>query len=63
MTQKYLLPLMPKSFKESKQGGYTWNRTIDLPKVMKRALANQEWLDMVAAIENAANKAVNRSGR
>ena len=49
--------------KESKQGGYTWNRTIDLPKVMKRALANQEWLEMVAVIENAANKAVNRSRR
>jgi hypothetical protein len=49
--------------KESKQGGYTWNRTIDLPKVMQRALANQEWLDTVAAIENVAKKAVNRSGR
>ncbi|MCL4205324.1 MAG: hypothetical protein KJ000_22805 [Pirellulaceae bacterium] len=49
--------------KESKQGGYTWNRTIDLPKVMQRALANQEWLDTVAAIENAANRAVNRSGQ
>jgi hypothetical protein len=46
--------------KESKDGGYTWNRTIDLPKVMQRALANQEWLDTVAAIEDAANRVAGR---
>lgn len=49
--------------KESKDGGYTWNRSIDLPKVMKAALANQAWHDMVAVIEAAANNAVNGSRR
>jgi len=23
--------------------GYTWNRTVDLPKIMKEALASEEW--------------------
>lgn len=38
--------------KEAKDGGYTWNRNIKLPKIMKSALANREWLDAVAAIES-----------
>lgn len=42
--------------KESRDGGYTWNRTIDLPKPMKAALENQEWLDTVVIIENADDK-------
>jgi len=48
--------------KESKDGGYTWNRTVDLPKVMNRALANPEWLETVAAIEFTKHNAghVNR---
>lgn len=33
--------------KESRDGGYTWNRTIDLPKVMKAALADQDWVEAV----------------
>lgn len=30
-------------FKESREGGYTWNRTIELPIVMKQALKSEEW--------------------
>jgi hypothetical protein len=40
--------------KETKDGGYTWNRTIDLPKVMQAALANQEWLDTVLVLEQSS---------
>ena len=49
--------------KESKDGGYTWNRSIDLPKVMKAALANQQWLATVSVIESAADKRTHRSTR
>lgn len=37
--------------KESRDGGYTWSRSIDLPKVMKAALANQQWLETVNILE------------
>lgn len=49
--------------KESRDGGYTWNRTIDLPKLMKAALENQEWLDTVVIIENADDKRMQRRTR
>ena len=39
--------------KESRDGGYTWNRSIDLPKIMQRALENPEWHETVKAIRNA----------
>jgi len=42
--------------KESRDGGYTWNRTIDLPAVMKSAMTNQEWLDTVKVIEIAEDR-------
>src|SRR5262245_20605180 len=42
--------------KESREGGYTWNRAIDLPKIMKSALADPEWSVIVATIESAENK-------
>jgi hypothetical protein len=29
--------------KESRDGGYTYGRNIDLPKIMKAALASPEW--------------------
>src|SRR5262245_60860914 len=29
--------------KESREGGYTWARTVVLPNVMKEALASEEW--------------------
>ena len=29
--------------KQSRDGGYTWNRTIALPKVMQEALVSSEW--------------------
>ena len=30
--------------------GYTWNRTIALPKVMKEALASEEWRSAARAL-------------
>ena len=42
--------------KESRDGGYIWNRTIDLPAIMKNAMANPEWLETVKVIENAENR-------
>jgi hypothetical protein len=29
--------------KVSRQGGYTWNRTIALPKVMQAAIKSEKW--------------------
>ena len=29
--------------KESKEGGYTWARNIVLPRIMKEALASEDW--------------------
>jgi len=36
--------------KISGQGGYTWRRNIDLPKIMKEALDSPEWHEAVARI-------------
>jgi hypothetical protein len=36
-------------FKVSRQGGYTWNRAIALPKVMKAAIESDAWR---AAVRN-----------
>ena len=44
--------------KETGEGGYTWRRNIDLPKVMKEALASTEWQDAVARLENTQEKEV-----
>src|SRR5262249_47867574 len=41
--------------KESRDGGYTWGRNIDLPRVMKSALASDEWRDAIRQIEAEAN--------
>ena len=30
---------------ESRDGGYTYGRNIDLPKIMKEALASAEWVE------------------
>lgn len=29
--------------KETRQGGYTWNRRVVLPRIMAEALASEEW--------------------
>lgn len=29
--------------KVSREGGYTWNRTVALPKIMRDALASEAW--------------------
>ena len=33
--------------KVTRDGGYTWNRTIALPRIMRDALASESWLDAV----------------
>ncbi len=37
--------------KVSREGGYTWNRTIVLPKVMQEALASAAWQKAVSDLE------------
>ncbi len=37
--------------KLSRDGGYTWGRNIDLPRVMKNALASQQWQEAVRALD------------
>ena len=34
----------------SQTGGYAWNRTIALPKVMEEALASEEWRSAARAL-------------
>ena len=36
--------------KVTRPGGYTWNRTVDLPRIMKQALASEEWRKTVASL-------------
>lgn len=38
--------------KQSRDGGYTWGRNISLPRVMKKALASNEWHDAVGKIQS-----------
>ena len=40
-----------KTLPRSKSRGYTWNRTVVLPKVMQHALASAEWQSAVAALQ------------
>ena len=38
--------------KRSRDGGYTWARTISLPKIMKEAIESEEWKSAVRDLEN-----------
>ena len=38
--------------KESREGGYTWGRNIDLPRTMKAALASPEWQGAIEDLKN-----------
>jgi hypothetical protein len=40
--------------KVTRQGGYTWNRTVALPKIMRDAMASEAWLH---AVERLAPRA------
>lgn len=42
--------------KVSREGGYTWGRNIELPKVMQAALASSEWREAVRTIEERAQR-------
>jgi hypothetical protein len=33
--------------KVTRAGGYTWNRTVALPRIMRDALASEDWRDAV----------------
>ena len=46
--------------KESRKGGYTWNRSIDLPKIMKRAMEDEQWVRTVKAIETNERRAAEK---
>jgi hypothetical protein len=39
-----------KEMPRSESLGYTWNRTISLPKVMQEALASDEWQSAARAL-------------
>ncbi len=36
--------------KESREGGYTWARTIVLPKIMQEAMASEQWRQAVSEL-------------
>jgi len=50
--------------KESRDGGYTWARTIVLPRIMEIALASSEWREAVRQIQakNAKDNVAKRKG-
>ena len=37
--------------KESREGGYTYGRNIDLPRIMRAALASPEWRQAVRSLK------------
>lgn len=41
--------------KVSRAGGYTWNRTVALPKIMRDALASEDWRAAVARLAPRAS--------
>ncbi len=41
--------------KVSRDGGYTWNRTVVLPKIMRDALASEEWREAVERLAHGAD--------
>lgn len=43
-------------FKQSREGGYTWNRTIALPKIMQEALDSEEWREAVRSLRSRTLK-------
>ena len=52
--------------KQKRDGGYTWNRTVTLPKIMRAALASREWRAAVAKLaaselELATDEALGRA--
>lgn len=47
----YDLPAWHAHLKETRQGGYTWGRNIDLPRVMKEEMASAAWRAAVAKLE------------
>jgi hypothetical protein len=50
--------------KESRDGGYTWSRTIVLPRIMELALESDEWREAVRQIQakSAKSSASKRKG-
>ena len=43
--------------KQSRDGGYAWSRHIDLPRVMKEALASLEWQQEVCILGKSSEQA------
>ncbi len=43
-----------KEMPRSKSRGYTWNRTITLPKIMREAMASEEWRSAAHALDGGA---------
>ena len=39
--------------KVNREGGYTWNRTVALPKIMHDALASEDWRDAVERLASS----------
>lgn len=47
--------------KESRDGGYTWGRNIVLPKIMKDALASEEWQQATRRLTREVDMAFDES--
>jgi len=44
--------------KESRSGSYTWRRNIVLPKVMKEALASEDWQAALKTLQASSDKSI-----
>lgn len=49
---RYDLAAWHAHLKESREGGYTWARTIVLPSIMKEAMASEDWRRIAHELEN-----------
>ena len=49
--------------KVSRDGGYTWNRTVALPKVMQQALASEAWHKAASELSAASDQVSQPTGR
>lgn len=52
----YDLRAWHKHLSRSRDGGYTWNTSIELPKIMAEALADPDWLFAIESLQTSTEQ-------
>ncbi len=53
------LPRWHEHLRNTREGGYTWIRKdIELPRVMKNAMANKSWREAVVQLERESSECI-----